>query len=278
MRRCAPGPAPVCVAVPTGQARRLPGQAWLGAPQRSPRCPRRRLPACAALLQVGLVTFGTHVHVHEIGFTECPRAYVFRGSKDYSAAQVRRGRGSRRGQAAVPCSLPECAGRAGRVLGDPRGRSSRLCLPCRAIPSHHLMLLAVPAPKRRPSRSRSSWACTARRRSGERARPPARSRAAPAPAAWRRAPATASSCRCRSASSWSQRHGAAAAAWAAAAAAAWAAAAAAGAAAAAAADASAAAQMLSGRHMASLPCQAGSRPAEYMTHAPTARPLCPCRR
>lgn len=38
--------------------------------------------------QVGLVTFGTHVHVHEIGFSECPRAYVFRGSKDYSAAQV----------------------------------------------------------------------------------------------------------------------------------------------------------------------------------------------
>lgn len=40
--------------------------------------------------QVGLVTFGTHVHVHELGFSDCPKAYVFRGSKDYSAAQVGR--------------------------------------------------------------------------------------------------------------------------------------------------------------------------------------------
>lgn len=38
--------------------------------------------------QVGLVTFGTHVHVHELGFSECPKAYVFRGTKDYAAAQV----------------------------------------------------------------------------------------------------------------------------------------------------------------------------------------------
>lgn len=37
---------------------------------------------------VGLVTFGTMAHVHEIGYTECPKSYVFRGSKDYSAKQV----------------------------------------------------------------------------------------------------------------------------------------------------------------------------------------------
>jgi protein transport protein SEC23 len=37
---------------------------------------------------VGLVTFGTHVHVHELGFAECPKAFVFRGTKDYSPAQV----------------------------------------------------------------------------------------------------------------------------------------------------------------------------------------------
>jgi protein transport protein SEC23 len=55
---------------------------------------------------VGLVTFGTMVQfpigenkfkseltlkkaqVHEIGYTECPKSYVFRGSKDYSAKQV----------------------------------------------------------------------------------------------------------------------------------------------------------------------------------------------
>ena len=38
---------------------------------------------------VGLVTFGTHVHVHELGFQECPKAYVFRGTKDYTPQQVR---------------------------------------------------------------------------------------------------------------------------------------------------------------------------------------------
>jgi protein transport protein SEC23 len=37
---------------------------------------------------VGLVTFGTHVHVHELGFQECPKAYVFRGTKEYSPAAV----------------------------------------------------------------------------------------------------------------------------------------------------------------------------------------------
>lgn len=38
--------------------------------------------------QIGLVSFGTHVHVHELGFQECPKAYVFRGSKEYTPAAV----------------------------------------------------------------------------------------------------------------------------------------------------------------------------------------------
>jgi len=37
---------------------------------------------------VGLVTFGTHVHVHELGFADCSKCYVFRGSKEYTSAQV----------------------------------------------------------------------------------------------------------------------------------------------------------------------------------------------
>lgn len=37
---------------------------------------------------VGLVTYGTHVCVHELGFTDCNKAYVFRGSKEYTAQQV----------------------------------------------------------------------------------------------------------------------------------------------------------------------------------------------
>lgn len=59
----------------------------------------RELEACrTAVLQalqlipdtacVGLVTYGTHVHVHELGFSECAKSYVFRGSKEYTPEQV----------------------------------------------------------------------------------------------------------------------------------------------------------------------------------------------
>eukprot|EP01038_Epipyxis_sp_PR26KG_P004705 gene4705-6605_t len=37
---------------------------------------------------VGLITFGTLVHVHELGFTDCPKSYVFRGEKDYTPQKV----------------------------------------------------------------------------------------------------------------------------------------------------------------------------------------------
>lgn len=29
-------------------------------------------------VHVGLITFGTHVHVYELGFSECSKCYVFR--------------------------------------------------------------------------------------------------------------------------------------------------------------------------------------------------------
>ena len=32
---------------------------------------------------VGLITFGAHVLVHEIGFGECHKSIAFRGSKEY---------------------------------------------------------------------------------------------------------------------------------------------------------------------------------------------------
>ncbi|KAK9814088.1 hypothetical protein WJX72_000474 [[Myrmecia] bisecta] len=38
--------------------------------------------------QVGLVTYGTHVHVHELGFAECAKSYVFQGSKEYTPQAV----------------------------------------------------------------------------------------------------------------------------------------------------------------------------------------------
>lgn len=37
---------------------------------------------------VGLITFGTMVNVHELGFAEVPKSYVFRGGKDYTQAQI----------------------------------------------------------------------------------------------------------------------------------------------------------------------------------------------
>lgn len=37
---------------------------------------------------VGLITFGTNVQVHEIGFGGLPKAYVIRGNKEYGTAKV----------------------------------------------------------------------------------------------------------------------------------------------------------------------------------------------
>lgn len=37
---------------------------------------------------VGLITFGTQVHVHELGFPEIPKSYVFKGSKDVTKNQI----------------------------------------------------------------------------------------------------------------------------------------------------------------------------------------------
>lgn len=37
---------------------------------------------------VGLITYGAQVQVHELGFQECPKSYVFRGAKEYTAVQI----------------------------------------------------------------------------------------------------------------------------------------------------------------------------------------------
>ena len=39
--------------------------------------------------RVGLVTFGTHVHVHELGFADCPKSYVVRGNKEFTQQQIK---------------------------------------------------------------------------------------------------------------------------------------------------------------------------------------------
>ncbi|CAM9404050.1 unnamed protein product [Discosporangium mesarthrocarpum] len=37
---------------------------------------------------VGLISFGTNVMVHELGFSDCPKSYAFRGTKEYPPAKV----------------------------------------------------------------------------------------------------------------------------------------------------------------------------------------------
>lgn len=37
---------------------------------------------------VGLITFGTMVQVHELGYESCPKSFVFRGTKDYSPKHI----------------------------------------------------------------------------------------------------------------------------------------------------------------------------------------------
>ncbi|GAA5928319.1 GTPase-activating protein SEC23 [Sporobolomyces koalae] len=37
---------------------------------------------------VGLITFGTMTQVHELGYTECPKSFVFRGTKEYTPKQI----------------------------------------------------------------------------------------------------------------------------------------------------------------------------------------------
>ena len=77
---------------------------------------------------VGLVTFGTMAQVHELGYTECAKSYVFRGNKDYQAKQVQEmlglsmAPGARPGQQQVqpqpgrPAQAPPVGGAQARFL------------------------------------------------------------------------------------------------------------------------------------------------------------------
>jgi protein transport protein SEC23 len=78
---------------------------------------------------VGLITFGTMVQVHELGFQDCPKSFVFRGTKDVSAEQVhsllgvgRKGQGARGpGGAAPPGGESKQGGGPGGPGGAPGG-------------------------------------------------------------------------------------------------------------------------------------------------------------
>ncbi|KAI9357972.1 hypothetical protein DFJ73DRAFT_820073 [Zopfochytrium polystomum] len=53
---------------------------------------------------VGLITYGTMAQVHELGYSECPKSYVFRGSKEYTLKQIQDmlGLGANAGRPAQP--------------------------------------------------------------------------------------------------------------------------------------------------------------------------------
>ncbi|MCJ1338745.1 GTPase-activating protein S23 [Bachmanniomyces sp. S44760] len=70
---------------------------------------------------VGLITFGTMAQVHELGYTECAKSYVFRGSKDYNAKQVQEmlgliSSGMRPNMQQQPGRPPPAMGSAARFL------------------------------------------------------------------------------------------------------------------------------------------------------------------
>ncbi|KAF3799104.1 Protein transport protein sec23 [Colletotrichum gloeosporioides] len=71
---------------------------------------------------VGLITYGTMAQVHEIGYTECAKSYVFRGSKDYNAKQVQEMLGL-----LSPAMRPGMPQQPGRPM--PAGPASRFLLP-----------------------------------------------------------------------------------------------------------------------------------------------------
>lgn len=64
---------------------------------------------------VGLVTFGTLVHIHELGFSDCPKSYVFRGEKDYSAQKIQDMLGISPMRAGVPLSAASAPGLGGSI-------------------------------------------------------------------------------------------------------------------------------------------------------------------
>jgi protein transport protein SEC23 len=78
---------------------------------------------------VGLITFGTMAQVHELGYTECAKSYVFRGNKDYSAKQVQEMLGLAMAPGARP-GMQQMQPQPGRPAPPPMGgASTRFLLP-----------------------------------------------------------------------------------------------------------------------------------------------------
>ncbi|KAB8648480.1 hypothetical protein FH972_026136 [Carpinus fangiana] len=77
---------------------------------------------------VGLITFGTMTQVHEIGYQECAKSYVFRGTKDYTPQQVQEMLGLSTSSARPNVQQPQQQQQPGRPAG-PQGPAGRFLQP-----------------------------------------------------------------------------------------------------------------------------------------------------
>ncbi|KAL1924493.1 uncharacterized protein VTP21DRAFT_4147 [Calcarisporiella thermophila] len=71
---------------------------------------------------VGLITFGTMAQVHELGYSDCPKSYVFRGTKEYAAKQIQEMLGI-----GTPVARPQTMNAPGQPQQQPQ--NNRFLLP-----------------------------------------------------------------------------------------------------------------------------------------------------
>ena len=76
---------------------------------------------------VGLITYGTMTQVHELGYTECAKSYVFRGSRDYTGKQIQEMLGLAPAPGARPGAQVPQPGRP--AAAQPMGAAQRFLLP-----------------------------------------------------------------------------------------------------------------------------------------------------
>lgn len=83
---------------------------------------RRALAVLPENTLVGLITFGTQAHLHELGCTDISKVFVFRGTKEITKEQIldqlglSGHRGQPKGVTPQPNGLPQRAGSVNRFL------------------------------------------------------------------------------------------------------------------------------------------------------------------
>lgn len=75
---------------------------------------------------VGLITFGTLVQVHELGFADCPKSFVFRGEKDYTPQKIQDMLGITPTRGGHPVGGPQGAPGGGPAGANTAGRQPAL--------------------------------------------------------------------------------------------------------------------------------------------------------